>query len=1167
MYLTCHIHDISYLINVSNIYNIFFNFLGSLNTVYNFPVTNSLSPEEIVSLVEEIYHNQNNAFRLQFSFGFIMYNAIQNRYRYFIPEDNSGFFQSPFRFSVANDIMRFYNEISSIDVFESLCKQKPSSAWKPILLTNIRFSVFKTNFPLGAQVQIPDFLKSKKCIVTQHLSKYCSSSLNLCLFMALAYTREKTLRLMSNALELFNKWIEFAVSNKIMKESVTADSYPGFDIKQIPYFEECFKVNVHIYEIDEHDAIHTIFKSISTHDETLYLNYYNGHLFPITNIQTYFSSSKFECRNCHKLFNRLFSMGRHERNCSLQTKYTLPGGYVSQPSTVFSSLEEYGIYVEEKDRFGEYIAVYDIECALERIDESGGNNIKFYQRHNPISVAICSNVDGYEEPEVIIDADPDQLVNKLVSKLNAISKKASQLSLQKLSWVKEKLEYLLETYKPKERMKRKLTHTTSESTSYDDDNSFVSNVPAEPPSKRFRLHLQKENVFQSFIENLTINNEFNVQYNNWNEVDMELSEGEEEEEEGGEEEEEEEEELEKKDEKMSYDEFATNLMHSNLKVIYGNFMKFVTQLPVLNFNGSGYDNKVIRSKLIKEMNLHDPKSGGFVIKQANKYTCLNNHDLKLIDISRYLAAGTSYSNFLKSYQIDESKSFLPYSHITSIDVLEETELPSLESGAWYSEIKGKNVLEEDGVSAEENFENLKQIWKDNNMTCLRDLLIHYSKLDVRPLVKACIKLRDFYRQYNICAFTSSISLPGLAQQMLYKDAFESGASFPLPGKYDGEFFNKIKRSLSGGPSIIFNRSVKINETKIGNDYVKQILGWDANSLYLSEIWKQQPQGMFIKYQKLDDQDKFIPQKRDKFLLEKIWLEYLEKEEKMKLIHKFNSNKQTRLGPYLVDATVINPPDGKPTYIDVDGCYFHAHCISDPTCPLVNLDNKDEKFKKDMKMKFDRSKKRAEYIKSLGVNHIIYTECYIRNQLKFNSKFADFYNSYMPKFFSKTKGKSVTEKQIIDGIKSGDFYGFAEVTMSTPDHFSDSSPFKHINESPDEFFGKFPPFFLNTTITKDMYSDVMKEHCQQNNIPMHDKKMLVSALKVEDGFFSTDLIKWYLEHDFKISKLTYAVSFIPKPAFRNFANKVTKARRLGDVRPECFVQGLAMKTLGVSKFFY
>lgn len=1167
-------------------YNTWLFFIsGALTSIYNFPVHNSLNAQEITAYAEEIYQNQNNAFRMQMSFGFIMYNSIQDRYRYFIPEDNSGYFESPFRFSTVNDLHRFHREIATLDVFETICKQKPSSAWKPVLLTNIRFAIFKTNFPLGSSVSIPDFIKDRKCIVSKIISRYSEKNQNLCLFMSLSYSRHGIRNFISETHVLFQKWIDFAFSKKLISHTYTPDDYPGFDLKHIPYFEELFQVNVNIYELNESSSVVTIFKSMSKHTETLNLNHYQAHLFPITHMNAYLDKAKFQCRNCNRLFDKIFNMTRHEKNCSDQTVYNLPGGFVEQPKTVFQSLSEYGIYVDQKERFCDHVAVYDIECALEKIDESGGENIKFNQLHNPISVAICSNVEGYTEPEVIIDPIPEQLVKKLVSKLNEISKKASELTLQRLSWVKEKLENLMEKHKPKERMKRKLTNTPSPCTTsfvddceafdsnaspsdspssstgpfVDDSEAFESNEPSEPPSKRFRLHLKKENVFRSFIENLTVNDRFSVEYNNWDET--EISDGGESEHEELEEDEEEEK-NESEENELSHTQLASKLMYNNLKEIYGKFMKFVNQLPVCNYNGSGYDNKCLRPWLVKELNLNDPSSWGFVIKQGNKYTCMSNENLKLIDVSRYLAAGVSYSKFLKSYGIEESKSFLPYSYITDVEVLNETQLPSLESGAWFSEIKGKCVLEEDGVSAEENFKKLEQIWRENDMKCLRDLLIYYSNLDVRPLVKGCIKLRDFYRQFDICAFTSSISLPGLAQQLLYKEAFKVGATFPLPGKYDGEFFNKIKRSLTAGPSIIFSRNVEIGKTKIGNETVKQIVGYDANSLYLSEINKNQPQGMWVKYEKDENQDKLIPQKRDKFLLEKIWLEYLEKEENLTIKHKFNSNSQTRVGPYLVDATIINPPGGAPVkYADVEGCYYHGHPIRDPNCPLVSLENKDEKFKKNMQMRSDRTEKRSQYIQSLGFEHVVYTECYIRNQIKINPKFADFYYSYLPKFYAQTRGRNVTENEIIESIKSGTFFGFAEVSMKTPEHFSESSPYRDLGESPDEFYGRFPPFFLNTIITKDMYSDVMKEYCTENNIPMHDKKMLVSALKVEDGFFSTSLIKWYLDHDFEISSLNYAVEFVSKPAFRNFASQVTKARRMGDVRPELLVQGLAMKTLG------
>ena len=252
-------------------------FLGSLVSVYNFPVTNSLTPEEILSYAEEIFHSQNTAFRLQFSFGFIMYNSIQDRYRYFIPEDNAGYFDSPFRFSVANDLDRFYRSINSLDVFESLCKQKPSSAWKPVMLTNIRFSIFKTNFPLGSDVTIPEFIKEKKCIVSKIISRYSSKSHNLCLFMCLNYLRSGLEQLITKSHDLFDQWIEFALKEKLISKSISVNEFDGFDMKHIPYFEELFQVNVNIYEMNESDTVITIFKSIAKHQEVIHLNHFEGN--------------------------------------------------------------------------------------------------------------------------------------------------------------------------------------------------------------------------------------------------------------------------------------------------------------------------------------------------------------------------------------------------------------------------------------------------------------------------------------------------------------------------------------------------------------------------------------------------------------------------------------------------------------------------------------------------------------------------------------------------------------------------------------------------------------------------------------------------------------------------------------------------------------------------
>ena len=74
-----------------------------------------------------------------------------------------------------------------------------------------------------------------------------------------------------------------------------------------------------------------------------------------------------------------------------------------------------------------------------------------------------------------------------------------------------------------------------------------------------------------------------------------------------------------------------------------------------------------------------------IIKKDNAYTCIATNKLLLLDVTSYLSMGTSYSAFLKAFDVDEKKGYFPYSHLKSFDVLEETKLPPYES--FYSSLK------------------------------------------------------------------------------------------------------------------------------------------------------------------------------------------------------------------------------------------------------------------------------------------------------------------------------------------------------------------------------------------------------------------------------------------------------------------------------------------------
>ncbi|KAG2877943.1 hypothetical protein PC115_g23213 [Phytophthora cactorum] len=58
-----------------------------------------------------------------------------------------------------------------------------------------------------------------------------------------------------------------------------------------------------------------------------------------------------------------------------------------------------------------------------------------------------------------------------------------------------------------------------------------------------------------------------------------------------------------------------------------------------------------------------------------------------------------------------------------------------------------------------------------------------------------------------------------------------------------DIYAKMKANIAGGPSIIFNRYAKRNETKVrGGKVCKKIIGYDANALYLWALGNEMPCG-------------------------------------------------------------------------------------------------------------------------------------------------------------------------------------------------------------------------------------------------------------------------------------------------------------------------------------
>ena len=217
----------------------------------------------------------------------------------------------------------------------------------------------------------------------------------------------------------------------------------------------------------------------------------------------------------------------------------------------------------------------------------------------------------------------------------------------------------------------------------------------------------------------------------------------------------------------------------------------------------------------------------------------------------FLAPGTSYSSFLKSFGIPENKFFFCYERLTRYEDLECDRLPEPES--FWSTLKQANALGDDAETIARNYRLVADTWEREGMRTLRDLLAYYNSVDVRPFCLGVEKLLEFFHDRRVDLFKTCFSAPGAARQLLFRHS--RGTCFPLIGKGDEDLAEKIKFNLVSGPSLIMNRFHAKGETFIRDNPEKPfrtVQGWDASNLYGKALSDELLVGVMHRWLPIDD---------------------------------------------------------------------------------------------------------------------------------------------------------------------------------------------------------------------------------------------------------------------------------------------------------------------------
>ena len=724
---------------------------------------------------------------------------------------------------------------------------------------------------------------------------------------------------------------------------------------------------------------------------------------------------------------------------------------------------------------------------------------------------MCSNVPGYQAPKCFVsEGEPNRMIEEFVKYLTEISTESSSLLREQYAAVFE----ALKTARAPNHGATENNHENQEENfeSEDEEARGIDLMASDNEEDEEEIDSENEED-RAFLDDEVTENDPSF-YRRLNvELDTERKQ----------------ERRQRREEMAEYEDMLFGeIPTSDNKVLIELAEKlkaYIQELPVLGFNSGKYDLNAVKEFLFPYLIETQPIK--FTVKRNSNHMCLKTDFLQLLDISNYLAPGFSYDQFLKAYECEQTKGFFPYEWIDSLDKLEETSLPPHQ--AFYSSLKNTNITDQE-------YTYCQQVWEENEMSTFKDFLVWYNNLDVVPFLEAVEKMSQFWQERKIDMFKDGISVPGLTLKYLVS-YLSPQTYFSLFDKANSDLYHLIRDNDTGGPSIIFHRyheagKTKIRETERGQaaKLCQKIVGYDANALYLWAVMQNMPTGS---YTRRLAENEFKPKGSIKMAIE--WLEWVAHKERIHIRHQLN-NVEKRVGDRRLPVDGFNPETQ--TVYQFHGCYWHGH-----DCALNRGKEFNEKRKKPMAELLEETRANTEYIRSKGYRVVELYECEWRQLKRTNRELQRFIATEVRRTLDKVDVMST--ERILSEVRNERLFGCVEVDICVPDHLK-------------EKFSEMCPIFKNTNISRDDIGEYMQSYAEENKIMAQPRRSLIGSLKGEKILLATPLLKWYLEHGLKVTKVYQVIEFTPKPCFKPFGDAVSDARRAGDADPSKAIIADTMK---------
>lgn len=343
--------------------------------------------------------------------------------------------------------------------------------------------------------------------------------------------------------------------------------------------------------------------------------------------------------------------------------------------------------------------------------------------------------------------------------------------------------------------------------------------------------------------------------------------------------------------------------------------------------------------------------------------------------------------------------------------------------------------------------------------------------------------------------------------------------------------------------MVWSRWQKVGHTKIKSEYFgddaktsKACLGVDVSGLYLHNLMCEQPTGAFVRRRATNDFRAEYYHSHSHLATE--WIPWLSHQLGITFQHKFTGNEKRVTVRQLPVDGYCELENGEQVVLQFLGCYYHSHgCESCPSGigqdEIADLENRLNTYEN------------LRHLRLQGFTVISIWECQFTAMKITKPEVRDYCNQLD---FLIDKRYKLTQKQIIEEVKSGTLFAFVECDIETPDHLKDT-------------YSEFQLVIKHSLMSRDDVSPTMKAFAEKHDLLKKPTKTLLCSHFANKILMSTPLLSWLLNKGLVVTKAYQVIQDRPAKCFQRFGEEVMAARRAGDRHPSLKIQADSSKLLG------